>query len=236
MCWPRSCHVQARDPACVRPTAAWPRCRLAPADPFRTCPEELADACDATGYPGSQVPAQTAPPLAPDKPQQVWHAQPGGGCPTPPAGLQRFSSAYDAPAGGPLAHAEQGGQQHGASPIEKGSDADADGSEAAALTYAQRLRREGGELRSRGHLAAALCKARQDVLLSVFVTRPAVWSPLFNFLQARALHAAAPPGAGGRCCNSTCCNSAAMAVGKLGWHRCLPAEPAASAALCAPCL
>ena len=52
-----------------------------------------------------------------------------------------------------------------------------------APTFAERLAAEGGALRSRGHLAAALCKARQDVLLSVFVTRPACWSPLFNVLQ-----------------------------------------------------
>lgn len=38
--------------------------------------------------------------------------------------------------------------------------------------------------RDRRALAAALCKARQDILLSAFVTRPAKWSPIFNLLQA----------------------------------------------------
>ena len=38
--------------------------------------------------------------------------------------------------------------------------------------------------RDRRAVAAALCKARQDILLSTFVTRPAMWSPVFNFLQA----------------------------------------------------
>ena len=50
-------------------------------------------------------------------------------------------------------------------------------------TYAERLRAEGGVLRSMVHMGAALCKARQDVVLSVFVTRPAIWSPFINLMQ-----------------------------------------------------
>jgi hypothetical protein len=56
-----------------------------------------------------------------------------------------------------------------------------------APTYSQRLAAAAGGddvQHTRGMLAAALCKARQDILLSVFVTRPAVWSPFFNLAQA----------------------------------------------------
>ena len=78
-----------------------------------------------------------------------------------------------------------------------------------AQTFAQQLRGDGGVLRSRGHLGAALCKARQDVLLSVFVTRPAIWSPAFNLLQVGGLTGVGGWLAGmpGRpaCCLPACC-------------------------------
>ncbi|KAL4429856.1 hypothetical protein ABPG77_010973 [Micractinium sp. CCAP 211/92] len=146
---------------------AWHARKLA--DPFRTCPEELADACDAANFSAEQHSAQAQ--------AQQQQQQPALGK-EPAAGLEGVKGVGDP---GALWQAEGGGLHRRARPVDKGSEAG--GGQAAAPTYAQRLRREGGEAGSRGQLAATLAKARQDILLSVFVTRPAVWSPLFNFLQ-----------------------------------------------------
>lgn len=150
----------------------------------------MADACDTAALPGKHASEQALPRLAADSSQHAGRAQRAadrmldgnGAGAEPAAGLKRLSGACDSPTAGALGHAELGRLQHAAGHGSEGSEA---GSGAgAAPTYAQRLAREGGARLSRGNLAAALCKARQDILLSVFVTRPAIWSPLFNFLQA----------------------------------------------------
>jgi hypothetical protein len=88
------------------------------------------------------------------------------------------------------AAAAEAGRRQGGGSSTHGSGKDGasedEAGEGAAPTYAQRLAAAGGDdvQHARGVLAAALCKARQDILLSVFVTRPAIWSPFFNLAQA----------------------------------------------------
>lgn len=118
-------------------------------------------ACDATAAGLSRGGSEAAEPLPPQ-----------GGLPSTDGPFKRRSTqasaaAEAAAAAAGLAEAGQGG--HASS-----SPGEGDG---PTKTYAQRLAGAAGPLRTRGHLAAALCKARQDVLLSVFVTRPAVSPP-----------------------------------------------------------
>lgn len=87
------------------------------------------------------------------------------------AGLSRSSSQQQVWAAGgrgaaqhssPQASAEEGTQLGGGlSSCEK--KAGLDQAWASAQTYAERMHADAGPLLSRGHLAAALCKARQDV-------------------------------------------------------------------------
>ncbi|PSC68501.1 plant MCA23-20 [Micractinium conductrix] len=183
---------------------AWNARRLA--DPFRTCPEELRQACEETsGYLSRTVSQQ----------QLAAAEHPGGGAPavqlaaalkaaaaqrwqwgSEGAELQKQASLDTSSGGG------GGGGGGGAWAGDACVAAAADRTEAGAWdskhgrgsvhdsardggtdTYAERLRAEGGVLRSMVHMGAALCKARQDVVLSVFVTRPAIWSPFINLMQ-----------------------------------------------------
>ncbi|KAI7837031.1 hypothetical protein COHA_009108 [Chlorella ohadii] len=155
------------------------------ADPFRTCPKELDAACDTAGASlsrrGSHAQLQqlgttaAGPQQQPPQQQQAaaWSGAADGGGAVKAQGLQAAAAA------------EEGGLKQAWGGLSPAGSEDEAGipSQATARTFAERLQADPGPLRSRGHLAAALCKARQDVLLSVFVTRPAVWSPLLNFVQ-----------------------------------------------------
>eukprot|EP00887_Chlorella_sp_A99_P006922 scaffold2.g6922.t1 len=136
------------------------------ADPFRTCVAELeAQACEADEERDGLGKAASTPHTA---------SSDGAGEEEADGGQRAGRPAAAAPGG------ERGAPgQHPAGPQWH--------TVSAPETFASRLAGEGGPggtpRRSRGQIAAALCKARQDVLLSVFVTRPAIWSPVFNLVQ-----------------------------------------------------
>ncbi|PRW60336.1 glycerol transporter [Chlorella sorokiniana] len=167
------------------------------ADPFRTCPEELADACDTAGAslsrPGSHLQLQqlgtgaaAAPGQQQQQQQQQHDQQQAWGASAVSSGAAAQPGVHAAAAAEEGGYKQPGGiyKQPGGGLSPAGSvDEKGIPSQATARTFAERMRADAGPLRSRGHLAAALCKARQDVLLSVFVTRPAVWSPILNFVQ-----------------------------------------------------
>ena len=141
---------------CLPTHRVWPALGLLPsADPFRTCPEELADACDTAGASlsrrGSHAqlqPLGTLPATQPPQAQQAW-----GSGPASQPGMHATAAA------------EEGGFKQPGSGLSPAASEDEAGlhSHATARTFAERMRADAGPLRSRGHLAAALCKARQDV-------------------------------------------------------------------------
>lgn len=140
-------------------------------DPFRTCPGDMKMACETSGAGFSRRGTEASETAGLDE-EAHWG---GGSSSGGEESLKRRSGPHLGTAAAAAA-AEEG--RHG------GGGSGSDGTEGApAATFAQRMAGHAGPLRSRGHLAAVLCKARQDVLLSVFVTRPAVWSPFINVCQ-----------------------------------------------------
>ena len=141
-------------------------------DPFRTCVEEMAaQACTPGGF-SATVSKQVEHGHQAEYGQAQWaEAGKTGGSPA-------AAAAWGEAAQGGAGEQRRGSldlQARAARPEEHGQP---------APTFAERLAGSSGrDMDARGQLAAALCKARQDILLSVFVTRPAVWSPLFNLIQ-----------------------------------------------------
>lgn len=92
------------------------------------------------------------------------------------AGLSRGASQQQAWAAGgrdaalkssPQPSAEEGTQLEGERGLSSCEEKAGEDPWASAHTYAERMHADAGPLHSRGHLAAALCKARQDVSLPV---------------------------------------------------------------------